>query len=45
MLKVVDIAFICNHGKHRSVAWAELLQKIYYSKAVIKHLCKKNWIT
>lgn len=40
-----EIAFICNHGKHRSVAWAELLQKLYYNKAVIKHLCKKNWIT
>ena len=39
-----DIAFICNHGKHRSVAWAELLQKLYYNKAVIKHLCKKKWI-
>jgi len=25
-----NIAFICNHGKHRSVAWAELLKKLYY---------------
>ena len=32
-----EIAFICNHGKHRSVAWAELLKKLYYNKAVIKH--------
>jgi len=39
-----NIAFICNHGKHRSVGWAELLKKIYYNKAIIKHLCKKNWI-
>ena len=39
-----DIAFICNHGKHRSVAWAELLKKLYYKKAIIKHLCRNNWI-
>ena len=26
------IAFICNHGKHRSVGWAELLQKLIYNK-------------
>ena len=38
------IAFICNHGKHRSVAWAELLKTLYYNKSIIKHLCKKNWI-
>ena len=38
-----EIAFICNHGKHRSVGWAELLQKLYYKKATIKHLCRKNW--
>jgi RNase adaptor protein for sRNA GlmZ degradation len=44
MLKVVDIAFICNHGKHRSVGWAELLKKIYYKKSIIKHLCRKNWV-
>ena len=41
---LTDIAFICNHGKHRSVAWAELLKKLYYNKAIIKHLCRKNWI-
>ena len=38
-----EIAFICNHGKHRSVGWAELLRKLYYKKATIKHLCRKNW--
>ena len=38
------IAFICNHGKHRSVAWAELLKTLYYKKSIIKHLCRKNWI-
>ena len=40
-----NIAFICNHGKHRSVGWAELLQKLYYNKSIIKHLCRKNWVT
>ena len=48
--KVVDIietenpkyiGFICNHGKHRSVGWAELLKKLYYKNAKIKHLCRK----
>lgn len=38
-----EIAFICNHGKHRSVGWAELLQKLYYKNSVVKHLCRKNW--
>ena len=38
-----EIAFICNHGKHRSVGWAELLQKLFYKNAVVKHLCRKNW--
>ena len=36
-----DIGFICNHGKHRSVGWAELIKKLYYKKAKIKHLCRK----
>ena len=36
-----DIGFICNHGKHRSVGWAELLKKLYYKHAKIKHLCRK----
>ena len=39
-----SIGFICNHGKHRSVAWAELIHKLYYKKAMVKHLCRKNWI-
>ena len=38
-----DIAFICNHGKHRSVGWAELLRKLFYDKATVRHLCRKNW--
>ena len=36
-----NIGFICNHGKHRSVGWAELLKKLYYKHAKIKHLCRK----
>ena len=38
-----SIGFICNHGKHRSVAWAELIHKLYYKNAKVKHLCRKNW--
>ena len=38
-----DIAFICNHGKHRSVGWAELLRKLFCVKASVKHLCRKKW--
>ena len=37
------IAFICNHGKHRSVGWTEILQKLIYNKAIVKHLCRKTW--
>ena len=36
-----DVGFICNHGKHRSVGWAELVKKLYYKNAKIKHLCRK----
>ena len=31
------VGFFCNHGKHRSVGWAELLKKYYYTNAKIKH--------
>jgi RNase adaptor protein for sRNA GlmZ degradation len=34
------IGFFCNHGKHRSVGWAELIKKYYYTDAKIKHVCK-----
>ena len=34
------IGFFCNHGKHRSVGWAELIKKYYYTDAKIKHFCK-----
>ena len=34
------IGFFCNHGKHRSVGWAELIKKYYYTDARIKHFCK-----
>jgi RNase adaptor protein for sRNA GlmZ degradation len=33
------ISFFCNHGKHRSVGWAEILKK-YYPNAIIKHSIK-----
>ena len=36
-----DVGFICNHGKHRSVGWGELVKKLYYKNAKIKHLCRK----
>ena len=39
----LNISFICNHGKHRSVAWGELIKKLYYHNATIKHLCQKHW--
>jgi len=32
------IGFFCKYGKHRSVGWAELLHKLYYEKAVVKHM-------
>ena len=36
----MSIGFFCNHGKHRSVGWAELIKKYYYNKAKVKHLCR-----
>jgi RNase adaptor protein for sRNA GlmZ degradation len=30
------ISFFCNHGKHRSVGWTEILKK-YYPNSIIKH--------
>jgi RNase adaptor protein for sRNA GlmZ degradation len=36
------ISFVCNHGKHRSVGWAEILKNFYYPNAKIKHLRKFN---
>jgi len=32
-----EISFFCNHGKHRSVGWTEILKKYYYPKSIIKH--------
>ena len=32
------IGFICNYGKHRSVGWAELLHKLYYTNSTLKHI-------
>ena len=37
--KPKSIGFICNYGKHRSVAFAEILKKLYYPKSNINHLC------
>lgn len=36
------ISFVCNHGKHRSVGWAEILKKYYYINSTIKHICIKK---
>ena len=33
------IAIFCNHGKHRSVAMAELIKKYFYRRAQLRHLC------
>jgi RNase adaptor protein for sRNA GlmZ degradation len=32
-----EISFFCNHGKHRSVGWAEIFKKYYYPNSIIKH--------
>jgi RNase adaptor protein for sRNA GlmZ degradation len=34
-----EISFFCNHGKHRSVGWTEILKK-YYPNSIIKHSIK-----
>ena len=34
------ISFFCNHGKHRSVGWTEILKKYYYPNSIIKHNIK-----
>ncbi len=31
------ISFFCNHGKHRSVGWTEILKKYYYPNSIIKY--------
>ena len=35
--KPTTIGIFCNYGKHRSVGWAELLQKIYYPSSTCIH--------
>ena len=35
--KPTTIGIFCNYGKHRSVGWAELLQKIYYPSSICIH--------
>jgi len=32
------ISICCTHGRHRSVATAEILKKLYYPNATINHL-------
>ena len=34
----LKIGFICNHGKHRSVAFAELLKELYYKNSKMTHI-------
>lgn len=34
----MTISICCTHGRHRSVAAAELLKKLYYPQASINHL-------
>ena len=34
----LTIGFICNHGKHRSVAFAELLKELYYTNSKMTHI-------
>lgn len=33
-----NISFFCNHGRHRSVGFAEILKKYYYENSIINHL-------
>ena len=35
--KPTKISFFCNHVKHRSVGWTEILKKYYYPNSIIKH--------
>ena len=32
------IGIYCNYGKHRSVAFAELLKELYYTNSKITHI-------
>jgi RNase adaptor protein for sRNA GlmZ degradation len=32
-----EISFFCNHGKHRSVGWTEIVKKYYYPNSIIRH--------
>ena len=35
--KPQTVGIFCNYGKHRSVGWAELLNKIYYPSSICIH--------
>ncbi len=32
------ISFICNHGKHRSVGWSEIMKTYFFQNSEVKHL-------
>ena len=38
--KPKKVGIFCNHGKHRSVCFAELIKKYVYNNVKVKHLCK-----
>lgn len=33
-----SIAFICNHGKHRSVGWSEIMKTYFFRNSMVSHL-------
>ena len=36
----ITVGIFCNYGKHRSVAWTELLKKLYYPDSICVHQFK-----
>jgi RNase adaptor protein for sRNA GlmZ degradation len=34
----LSISFICNHGKHRSVGWVEIMKTYFFKNSEVKHL-------
>ena len=37
-----SIAFICNHGKHRSVGWSEIMKTYFFKNSMVSHLHLRN---
>lgn len=33
-----SIAFICNHGKHRSVGWSQIMKTYFFKNSLVSHL-------